>query len=368
LAVLAQLQAEGHEVVLTHAGYIHYEEDTFTCECRHTGDDVHHNDDMYTVHEAGEQGDEVGGGQSWSRVAAHCYAFHCDWSEEWYADDIYSRVRVEGETVCQEANENTLTCEYYWWESDEEYHADPERSSGIPEYHGSAKPWKYDRNVIPHHALGVELECWSRDRVDTYEFATSLGLEGEEDGSLCEENGIEIIGAPMLLEEYHRKSNPWMRFCEEATDVKCWFGRNGIYGQHISANTRDVSQLTLARAIVFIHDNEEFVTRLAGRESQSYGFFKKGVKCSNARREAQDSHNATQLKRGNRLEFRFFKANRRWHGFLKNVEFVHAVMAFAKDNPIADCHADPFTRWVGHQTKRWNTYPTLTAWLANTNL
>ena len=207
------------------------------------------------------------------------------------------------------------------------------------------------------------------DREATYEFATHLGLTGEEDASLCNEHGIEIIGAPMLLSEYHNKGNAWQRFCDEATDVKCWFGRNGTYGQHISTNTRDVGQLTLARAICFIHDNEEFVTQLAGRDSNSYSRYKKGLKCSNARQEARDSHNATQYCEGRkRLEFRIFRANRRWDGFLKNVEFVHAVMAFAKANPIESCRPDPFVQWVGDQTRRWNTYPTLTAWFNNRNL
>jgi hypothetical protein len=310
---------------------------------------------------------DADGLSAWAVNSRSRHAFFCPWSSEYWCDAEFTRATADAEMICLEANEEVLGDEYYYWECDGEWHSDRERTTAIPDYHCSSKPWKY--NTIPHSALGVELECWSSDREETYELAQHLGLEGEEDSSLCSEHGIEIIGAPMLLSEYHAKANRWRRFCDEATDVKCWFGRNGSYGQHISANTRDVGQLTLSRAICFIHDNEEFVTQLAGREGCSYGRYKKGLKCSTARREATDMHNATQYcEQRSRLEFRIFRANRRWDGFIKNVEFVHAVMAFAKENPIESCKPDPFVQWVSYQTGRWNSYPALLAWFNNRNL
>ena len=208
----------------------------------------------------------------------------------------------------------------------------------------------------------MELETWAPSPVDTFEFATSLGLTGEQDGSLSDEHGIEVIGKPMKFSEYSRDRNPWMRFCKES-NVRCW--NRSECGMHVSIDVSKCSALNIAKAIMFVHENRTFCTALAGREGNSYTRYKNGVKSKTARREAEDKHAAVSLQ-GSRFELRIFQANRKWEGFKRNVEFTHALISFTKSarcgRKTNELTEEQFSRWVraGGKARR---YPMLVNWL-----
>ena len=275
----------------------------------------------------------------WCDECLEAHSFYCERSEEYFCDENYHQVFVDGESVCLEWHDDEL----YVWDSDGEYHWEPEDNSfNIPDYHHSRRPWADD--AFPPLALGVELECWSSDRRATCNRAESLGLIGERDGSLCDEHGIEIIGSPQPLDWYGNPSNSWKLFCDRSS-VRCW-DAEGDYGQHVSINVADVSQLAIAKAIVFIHHNRTLCELVAGRGANTYNVYK-DVKIKDARGAARDKYCATNWNPDqHRLELRIFRANRRWEGFLKNVEFAHAVVAFAAQESARELNSGAFWNYV----------------------
>ena len=331
-ALNEQRRKQGRECVTeTTDGVVILESEAVVCErCEVTV----HEDDSRGIHSDGQV-------VRWCEVCTNHHSFTCDSSGETFCNDSYTQAYVEGETVCQEWNQDEL----YYWESDEEWHweSEPEEDEdGVPEYHCANRPWKHE--TPKPLALGCELECWSSDRRATYERATSLGLTGEQDGSLDSAHGIEIIGAPMPLADYATQNNPWRQFCERST-VRCWEA-DGNYGQHVSINVNGESQLAIAKSIVFVHHNRTLCELVAGRGANTYNVYK-DVQVKNAGRESRDKYCATNwnVNQG-RLEFRIFRANRNWSGFVKNVEFTHAVFNYAKDESARKLNSINFLNYI----------------------
>lgn len=338
--VVGEFRIAGFKVVLDHAGVMRMEDECSRCEGSNRWA---RNEDMVTVI-------TDDGNKRWAASLVSTHAFWCSHTCEYYSIADYIRISVEGTRVCLEACENDV----YYWERDNNYHWEPEPEHDnsdeyIPEYHDSYKWWEEEMVEFPRHGMSVELETWSPHRIDTYQFARELRLTGELDSSLCDENGIEIIGPPMTLSEYKDNSNRWKAFCEHDDEIKCWHGRNGSYGMHVSYNLRGLSQLNIARAVIFVNENRSFCTRLAGRDNDSYASFKhipkRNGKCKNARRYARDKYCCTNWS-SNRIEFRLFRANRLWTGFLRNVEFCHAVIRFAKETKSSLLTEEHFKRWL----------------------
>ena len=301
----------------------------------------------------------VGAGETeeWCEAAVSDFAFFCCQSEEYFSEDAFNWVMIGYDKVCLEWHQDDL----YLWDSDGEYHWEAEPDNAlIPEYHHSPKPWR--RNPVEAGSIGVELETWASSPADTFEFATSLGLTGEQDSSLSDEHGIEVIGKPMKFSEYSRDRNPWMRFCNES-NVRCW--SRSECGMHVSIDVSKCSALHIAKAIMFVHENRTFCTALAGREGNSYTRYKHGVKSKTARREAEDKHAAVSLQ-GSRFELRIFQANRKWEGFKRNVEFTHALISFTKSarcgRKTNELTEEQFSRWVRAVGKA-RRYPMLVNWL-----
>ena len=111
------------------------------------------------------------------------------------------------------------------------------RDDGIFEYHDSHRPW--NRTTVEGEVYGVELEVYAPDRGDFAAYARDLGFLAERDSSLCEDHGVEIIGAPLHFESYYQVNGPWIKLLSYArtTGIRGWRAGCG-YGIHVNINRR----------------------------------------------------------------------------------------------------------------------------------
>lgn len=355
--LLEQLIEAGHDVVRVENGSVFPDCETWSCDRNGT---THHSNEISVTVNAGCRHAEV-----WCHEAAQASAFKCTALEEYYCSEEFTMVQVDGEDVCFEANEDSL----YYWEFNGTYHwePEPELEGGefINSYHGADKPWERSDYTIPKGAIGVEFEGWADDRQEAAEYATSLGFTCEEDSSLCGRHGFETIGEPMELKEYARQGNPWQKFCENS-GVKGWYAKDGCYGMHVSVNVTNASLLNCTKAVVFIHSNEELCTAIAGRERNRWNEYHGDVTTKNARLRSSNHSSAVSWDqpRG-RFELRIFRANARWEGFLRNVEFAHSVIEFTRQAKVSkgELTEEHYTDWMLALAGRKDTYPAMTRWL-----
>tara|TARA_A100001037_G_scaffold239975_1_gene219710 strand:+ start:2348 stop:3859 length:1512 start_codon:yes stop_codon:yes gene_type:complete len=324
-------------------------------ECEHTGD--YYSDDIDHHEVRTDYGTE-----RWCTDSVDSYAFWCDFSEQYWSDDDHYLIEVvdTNQSACREyASDHG----YAYQHSDGDWYSYEEEKN--------LKPYDYDvredYGYGPYDklALGVELECWAEDRDAAVDFATDYGFVCKSDGSISSTHGFEVVGPPMLLDKY--KGSMWHEWCEEATDVKSWYGRDGQYGMHVSVNGHGLSVLTKSKAVYFVNMHPSFIEKVAGRSQGQYWQCQSDMTLHRARYDANSKYLAINWK-GDRLEFRMFKGNRKWEGFVKNIEFVHAVMTFASQAGIKEMTVFRFKKYVARMASQFGQYKVLAKFLSQTPL
>lgn len=227
-------------------------------------------------------------------------------------------------------------------------------------------PRETPRNSL---CFGVELEMEHAD--DEYgqsELADALGgRDGDtgryilmSDGSL-NESGVELITQPYTL-DYHQKTFGWDKLLARVAKI----GRSGkgteACGMHVHVNRRALSALTLGKMLVFVNspNNTRLIETIAQRNPEEWARrYAKSVK--HGRDTDSDKYEAMHLS-SRTVEFRIFRGNLRPDRVLKNIEFCHAVWAFAKDSSMKDLEIPTlFVTWLA---KNKGTYPNLSKFLS----
>jgi hypothetical protein len=210
--------------------------------------------------------------------------------------------------------------------------------------------------------FGVELEVESKTCQDTGARWVRDRMPNEycvlkNDCSLGS-SGFEIVTRPDSMAVHRRMfaaildDNPGRR-------LRSWIG--GKCGMHVHVTKSALSQLQLAKMMCFLNDpaNTAFVSTVAGRLPCSWcKVYPKKLSDVHSNPDRYVALNITSRT----AEFRIFRGTLLASSFLKNLEFVDALVAYCApaQRSIADslCHAK-FCRWLDKKT-----YPHLHSYLA----
>lgn len=299
------------------------------------------------------------------------YAFRSDMYEVWgrnASDFMTEREKEERDDInyCD-------ACDQYYYDSAFDSNADrcigcaeeEERESddddtddyGVPDYHSQDKSWRPDPKAPLY---GIELETLVKDTshvTSVYNKIVSHGFLGERDGSLDSRRGIEIVGKPMTFEENRTQ---WTGLLNALRGkVVGWMAGTG-YGMHISVNRQSMSRLHQGKFLVFIHKNKSLCEKVAGRKEVHWCSYHSGKKVVDARHEFDDKYQAVSLRSRHRMEVRIFRSTLAPEGFMRNLEFVAAAIAFTRGTGIGCLTEESFREWlkVGGRRKE---YPNLFA-------
>jgi hypothetical protein len=216
------------------------------------------------------------------------------------------------------------------------------------------------------------------------------------DDSSIEKNdkkGFEIISLPGTL-EYHQTQ--WGRAFFDVVQQHAQGWCHDECGMHVHLSRAAMSPLQIGRALVFLNDpkNRDFVEHVAGREAGEY--------CAVAEKKLSDAlpyhlrskdrtigehvrrrwgasqvwghdqdsadhderYTALNLTNEATVEIRIFRSNCAELGFLKNIEFCHALFTWARMASNASLTRHGFVAFAQRERGR---YPNLAQWLQREN-
>jgi len=210
--------------------------------------------------------------------------------------------------------------------------------------------------------FGVELE------VEGYESAenaakyirrhlTAAYCTLKRDGSLGE-SGVEIVTRPDSI-EVHKKMFAPLFADSPGRALSSW--NTGRCGMHVHVSRDALSQLQIGKMLCFVNEPaaRAFITKIAGRAPCNWCKVHK-KKISGAKLET-DRYTALNVTGKHTVEVRIFKGTLAEAAFLKNLEFVQALVAFTApaSRSIADATSHrAFCNWLPKKT-----YPHLHAFL-----
>ncbi len=270
--------------------------------------------------------------ETWSDDAVEESAFYCDGSQRYYASSAFDSGRtVDGDTVCE------TWAELNGYYSDEDGHwrygdpDDEEDGCGIPAYHDADRSWSVATArsaAIAYYGLEVEL-CFQNehDRLDYYEergFPTA-DLAAERDGSLDEDEGLEVITRPFTLQELRQHRNPLQQAMDAAVryDVACPSPPG--YGVHVTTNAQRLTSDHRRRLIDATYDMRALTEFVAGRKGNpDYYSYNKGCR-------GGDKYTAINERSDGSFEFRVFRGTPDWQQLLSYVEYVDALTEWTRN-------------------------------------
>lgn len=159
----------------------------------------------------------------------------------------------------------------------------------------------------------------------------------KDDGSL-KEDGFEIVTVPGSLRWYQETVKPWLQ--SSAGWYEGWNHRD--CGMHVHVGKKELSPLTQGKLLVFMHDesNQPFLDHIAGRAAGQYCYRGDGKKKIPDYRREHTIGRYQGLNFRTRgyatIEFRIFRSNAAPHGFMRNVEFVHALVSWCRGASMRD--------------------------------
>lgn len=298
--------------------------------------------------------------ETWSDDAVEESAFYCDGSQRYYASSAFDAGRtVDGDTVC----ETWAELNGYWSDDDGHWrYGDPDEDddgNAIPAYHQADRAWSVATArvaAIAYYGLEIEL-CFENehDRLDYYEemgFPTG-DLAAERDGSLDEEEGLEVISRPFTLFELRQPRNPLQRAMELAERYEVVSPCPTGYGVHVTTNAQRLGRDHRRRLVDATYDMRPLTEFVAGRKNDA-DYYNYGNKVS----RGGCKYTAINERSDGSFEFRVFRGTAQWSVLLSYVEFVDALTEWTR-NPANPTHGPIgqalFRAWV-HATGR---YPAL---------
>ncbi|MDP3308281.1 hypothetical protein [Methylotenera sp.] len=273
--------------------------------------------------------------------------------------------------------------ELYDEDRDEDDEDRDEDNDGLVDYHSSFRNFREQNSTPAVPALGVELEVYAEDRGDCVESVKNEMPNDwifERDASLCESYGFEIISQPYGPTEWAEHAVNLLRTLNN-NDACGYSGDAGSgYGIHINVHRRNLSPLQEARLMMFllVDSNREFVKSIAQRD-QIYGsslhqigsimaptIAKIGGLHTRTKRKPQGLGKYCPLNLNNDIaEFRLFQSTLYLPSFMKNLEFVWALVEWTNVRATTGTSTDhmQFVMWLGATSERIQRYPHLVAYL-----
>jgi hypothetical protein len=270
-----------------------------------------------------------------------------------HGDDINC---IEDSAVCDDCRDRR----YYYWESDGEYHSEPEPADGpIQEYNvtltGPIGTLPSDRRTT--HVLGAELEL---EVGDTYYFADAIDSEHspndchcKRDGSLDDEHGVEVVTG------YGTLPNVLGVLESVAIIAKNHSGKShdgDSCGLHIGLDRSQFPALLQAKIIVFWNSegNFSFLRQFTRRDYRTNSYCR--LKSDKATRvfiedpdlASGDKYEIVNTRHHSHLEFRAFRGSLLPLTLRACLSLVSLIASFCDqaDPEPTELTSGAFVRWL----------------------
>lgn len=260
--------------------------------------------------------------------------------------DTWETRDVDGDNWCGRCVENYA----YYWESDDEYHSDPEPNGSIFSYH--ERRGRRMSGATSGNYVGVELEVIpDGDRESLAEEVADLGdVHCEEDSSL-DDDGFEIVTDYGEIDQV-------LRLCGRIADTVGGEAKShdtDCCGLHVHLSRNGCTQYEIARLVIFWNSpvNRLFLRRFSRRKPNTYCKVKDvDGKSESELANSKERYEVVNVTNKNTLEIRAFRGTTRKSTLLACVQLAFLSWVFAKDHSIPDAEltSTRFVEWVQKRT------------------
>ena len=245
--------------------------------------------------------------------------------------------------------------DYYFWESDDEYHTDEEEENRLMKRYGKTRLSKLDSDGKPYF-IGIELEMELEGECqieienrleNTMEDLNEIGyydnlIEYKEDGSL--EDGVEMVTAPTSLKQFKKDIVPLIQGLKKEGFTS---EKGGRCGNHIHISRNAFDEQAQAR-LILIYAKFESIIKILSRRNGNTSYCKDVLDTiSSVSLELSDiivksqkekpKSTAINFNNSETIEFRVFRGTMNTNVLIANIQLVQLIADLAlQDLSIQD--------------------------------
>jgi hypothetical protein len=259
-----------------------------------------------------------------------------------YVDDDYI---CRSDLVWTNDGELMHSDDVYYWESDGEYHTEPEEETGLIEsYSYKPRPNYFLTNNESFNDsplfMGIELEIENEKETTTNaelsNILESSHLYFKTDGSL--DNGFEIVTHPLSFSWIQENKDKFTKMLESIKNNGFRSYDSTTCGMHIHLSKKNFGAWHLYRFLKFFQENKEFIVSISQRKIDSLKRWANLEDETNdsliykaKKKEGYSRYVAVNLCNSQTIELRIFRGTLNENSFFKNIEFAHSVYLFSRD-------------------------------------
>lgn len=244
------------------------------------------------------------------------------------------------------------TDDLWYWESDGEYHYNPESDEEDEDngtiingysYKPSPKYYRLNNDNDKTPFFGIELEVERKNSNDIKHSEMAEMIENDHwyfksDGSLTD--GFEIVTHPMTFNYIKQSSQTFEDSLRLLIDNNYNSYNANTCGMHVHITKKCFTTWHLYRFLKFFVENKEFIVAISQRkmeklkkwaniedDNESELIYKAKKKNGNNERYV-----AVNLRNNATIEIRIFRGTLNFNSFMKNIEFCHAVFMYTKES------------------------------------
>lgn len=296
-------------------------------------------------------------------------------NDEWYRQDWLDNntftcdhcsevAHCEGNrTVYNNRGRSTTWCVYcaennaYYWESDDEYHTEPEPDEDQLDLHDYGyKPAPRFMGVAgPYIGLEIEMEHVSEIEKDKGFWYV------KSDGSLDCETGAELVTHPFSYEYWKEAGRAILkRELDSLADngARSWTQSNCGLHIHVSKNAWN-SKLHVAKTVEFLRRNEGLTLLLSRRKDRQALYAYSGLDFGNKSAKIAkdgfqcDRYCALNIRNRATNEFRIFKGTMNMESIDAYIETVRSIIAYTNTSSWLDLTESGYLAFVKMNRKQY---------------
>ncbi len=214
-----------------------------------------------------------------------------------------------------------------------------------------------DKGYSRSSCAKVMIEAIESANIDATEYVTL-----KEDGSLSRCEGFEVVTRPDSPAVHKRVFEKALSDTTVKKYMTSW--TNGCCGIHIHVSRAPLSALWIGRILVFMNSKklESLVHKVAGRTGNQYTQYIE-KRLSDGADNSPNRYEAVNTLGEHTIEFRIFRGTLAKDGFIKNIEFVEAVLEYTRPATRSLYTLEDEDAFRDFVCKSRKSYPSLYAFL-----
>lgn len=183
-------------------------------------------------------------------------------------------------------------------------------------------------------------------------------------------DGVEFVSYPMTLEYMKKNRDVFVKLLKGLQGDNCKSASTKTCGMHIHVSKDVITKIQLWKMLDFFRKNKKFVFDMSGRSSAK--LMSRWASTSKINKNTQkhlckkqwdfaNKYTAINIRPRNTIEFRIFKGTLNPKKFFKNLEFVDALVNWARDESMRRITISQFSEYVKSHSRE---YPNLMEYMS----